>query len=117
MTNFLLTIELTPALAETIETVWWIGLAAALVLTLIDVLLLVRVIKAAKKIEHLAERTLPAAVGIVKNTAALKNLAATNEVAEALIEKALPIVRVADSIEKKLAAVALHFGGRKGGEA
>lgn len=107
-------IELTPEMAETIKLVWWIGLVAALVLTLIDVLLLVRVIKAAKKINKLADRTLPAAVGIVENTESLKNLAATNQVAEALIEKALPIVNVADSINKKLAAVSNHFGGGRG---
>ncbi len=107
-------IELTPEMSETIQIVWWIGLVAALVLTLIDVLLLVRVIKAAKQIDGLADRTLPAAVGIVKNTEALKNLAATNQVATALIEKALPIVKVAESIEKKIAAVSLYFAGRKG---
>ncbi len=112
--NLAFLIELTPETAETIQIIWWIGLAAALVLTLIDVLLLVRVIKAAKMIEGLADRTLPAAVGIVKNTEALKNLAATNQVAEALIEKALPIVKVADSINKKLTAVSNHFGGGRG---
>ncbi len=107
-------IELTPEIAVTIKIVWGIGLIAALVLTLIDVLLLVRVIKAAKQIEGLADRTLPAAVGIVKNTEALKDLAATNQVATALIENALPIVKVADSIDKKIAAVAGYFAKKKG---
>jgi len=105
-------IELTPETAETVKLVWAAGLVAALLLTLVDVILLVRVIRAAGKIDRLADRTLPAAVGIVKNTEALKNLAATNQVAEALIEKALPIVEAAASINKKLRTVALHFGGR-----
>ena len=104
-------IELTPEAANTIKIVWWVGIAVALIVTVIDVYLLIRVIKAARKINTLADRTLPAAVGIVENTSALKNLTATNEVAAALIASATPIVNVADAINKKLAVVSNFVGG------
>ncbi len=106
-------IELTPDTENTIKIVWWSGIAVALIVTVIDVYFLIRVIKAAKKIDGLAGRTLPAAVGIVENTSALKNLTATNEVAAALIAGAAPIVNVADAINKKLAAVSTFVGGGK----
>lgn len=106
-------IEMTPETASTIKIVWWSGIVVALIVTVIDVHLLIRVIKAAKKIDGLADRTLPAAVGIVENTSALKNLTATNEVAAALIAGATPIVNVADAIDKKLAAVSAFVGGGK----
>ena len=106
-------IELTPDVENTIKIVWWIGLVVALIVTVIDVYLLIRVIKAARKIDGLAGRTLEAAGGIAGNTSALKNLTATNEVAAALIANATPIVNVADAIDKKLSAVSAHFGGGK----
>ncbi len=106
-------IELNPDVANTIKIVWWIGLVVALVVTAIDVYLLIRVIKAAKKIDDLAGRTLTAAGGIAGNTSALKNLTATNEVAAALIANATPIVAVADAIDKKLTLVSNFFSGGK----
>ncbi len=106
-------IELTPETANTIKIVWWIGIVVALIVTVIDVHLLIRVIKAARKIDGLAGRTLEAAGGIAGNTSALKNLTATNEVAAALIAGATPIVSVADALDKKLSAVSTFFGGGK----
>lgn len=97
----------------TIQIVWAIGLILALVVTAIDVTLVIRVIRAARRIDDLAARTLTAAGGIANNTGAIKNLGATLDVAKALIEKAGPIVKVADAMEKKLAAVSAHFGGRR----
>ena len=104
-------IELTPETAFNVKIVWWAGVVIALVVTLIDVSLLFRVIRAARKIKGLAARTLPAAVGIVGNTSALANLTATNEVAGELIANALPIVAVADAMDKKLDAVSVFVGG------
>ena len=106
-------IELTPDTANTIRIVWWIGLIVALIVTAIDVHLLLRVIAAARKINGLADRTLTAAGGIAGNTASLKNLAATNDVAAALLTNATPIVVVADALDQKLTAVSKHFGGGK----
>lgn len=104
-------IELTPETATAVKIVWAAGIVIALVVTLIDVSLLFRVIRAAKKIDSLAGRTLPAAVGIMNNTSALSNLTATNDVATALMANALPIVTVADAIDKKLDAVSAFVGG------
>lgn len=106
-------IELTPDAANTIKIVWWIGLVVALIVTVIDVYFLIRVIKAAKRIDGLAGRTLTAAGGIAGNTASLKNLTATNEVAAALIANAAPIVAVAAALDKKLSLVSNFFGGGK----
>lgn len=89
--------------------VWAVGIVLALIVTVIDITLIVRVVRAARHIDDLAARTLTAAGGIAGNTAAIKNLGATIEVANALVEKAGPIVTVAASMEKKLAAVAAHF--------
>ena len=93
-----------------IQGLWAAGLVVALLVTLIDVMLLVRVIRAARKINALAERTLTAAGGIANNTAAIKQLAATNQVAAGLLNNAMPIVRAAAAIEGKLAAVSAFLG-------
>ncbi len=106
-------IELTPNAAFAVKIAWSVGLVLALIVTAIDVHLLIRVIKAARKIDGLAGRTLEAAGGIAGSTSALKNLTATNEVAAALIAGATPIVNVADAIDKKLAAVSAFVGGGK----
>ncbi|MGH9846309.1 MAG: hypothetical protein ACREEM_47020 [Blastocatellia bacterium] len=95
-----------------IQLIWWIGIALALIVTWIDVALLVRVIRAARKIDGLAARTLTAAGGIANHTAAIKNLAATNQVAGALLNNAMPIVKAAEAIEGKLAAVSAFLGRR-----
>ena len=104
--------ELTAAEESTIQVIWWIGLIVALIVTAIDVALLIRLIRAAKKIDALAARTLTAAGGIAANTAAIKNLAATNQVAAALLDNAMPIVKAAEAIEGKLAAVSAFLGRR-----
>lgn len=109
----MLLIQLTPETESAIKIIWWIGIVVALIVTVIDVIFLLRVIAAAKKIERLAERTLPAAVGIMNNTSAIKNLEATNQVAAELLAKATPIVNVANSIDMKLKAVSGFFGGGK----
>jgi len=106
-------IELTPETASAVKIAWSVGIVLALIVTAIDVYLLIRVIKAARKIDALAGRTLEAAGGIAGNTSALKNLSATNEVAAALIAGATPIVSVADALDKKLSAVSAFFGGGK----
>ena len=109
----MLLIQLTPETESAIKIIWWIGIVVALIVTVIDVIFLLRVIAAAKKIERLAERTLPAAVGIMNNTSAIEKLGATNQVAAELLAKATPIVNVANSIDGKLKAVSAFFGGGK----
>jgi hypothetical protein len=104
--------NLTPTDEATIQLIWWIGIVVALIVTVIDVALLIRLIRAAKKIDLLAARTLTAAGGIANNTAAIENLAATNQVAAALLKNATPIVKAAEAIEGKLAAVSAFLGRR-----
>jgi len=53
---------------------WWIALLGALVLTAIAVLEIVRVVHHAREIDRLAKVALPAAVGIVENTAIIAAL-------------------------------------------
>lgn len=107
----MLLLQLNPQTETSIQIIWWIGIIVALIVTVIDVIFLLRVIAAAKKIERLAERTLPAAVGIMNNTSAIGNLGATNQVAAELLAKATPIVNVANSIDSKLKAVSAFVGG------
>jgi hypothetical protein len=57
--------------------VWWITLLLALALTALLLPVIIRVIFALREIDRLAQRTLPAAVGIVENTA---TIAALNDV-------------------------------------
>ncbi|GEM_PF-1148872 len=109
----LLLIEMSRSTAAAVEIAWWIGIVVALIVTVIDVHLLIRVINAARKINGLADRTLPAAVGIVGNTASIAKLGATLEVAAGLIKNAGPIVEVADAIDRKLGALSAHVGGGK----
>ncbi len=106
-------IELTPNAELAVKIAWSVGLILALIVTAIDAHLLIRVIKAARKIDRLADITLTAAGGIAGNTSALKNLTATNEVVAALVANTTPIVAVADAIDKKLSLVSAFFGGGK----
>lgn len=86
----------------TLITIWWIILIVALIVTAIDVVLLIRVIRAARAIEFLTKRTLPAAQSIAANTALISKLEDTKAVAGEILSAAKPLVDVATSIEKHL---------------
>lgn len=60
-----------------IAILWWVFLGVALIITLVDVALLVKVVNLARGIHVLAAATVPAAVGIVHNTAAGEGLGRT----------------------------------------
>lgn len=110
--------KLLPFLALQVDsavlTVWWIFLIVALIVTLVDVVLLCRLIQAALRIKFLAGRTLPSAVKIVEHTAAIGKLEATNKVAGDILESAKSVIGVAASIEQKLEGVARTLA-RQGG--
>jgi hypothetical protein len=89
----------------TVAWLWTIGLIVALLLTAVDVVLLLRVIRAAQKIKRLASRTLPAAGGIASHTEAIRQLTTTNAVAQQLVDQAMPIAQAAQGIETKLGAL------------
>jgi len=95
-------------------TVWWVFLVVALIVTLIDVVLLVRLIQAAARIKFLASRALPSAVKIVEHTVSIKKLEATNKVAGDILSTATLVVGAAASIEQKLDGLAKALA-RQGG--
>lgn len=92
---------------------WWIGLIAALLLTLVAVNLLVRVIGTSRELARLAKRTLPAAVGIVNNTAAISEFEKTKQVAKKILTTAQAIDQVAASVRQKVEGLGKLLGGRR----
>lgn len=83
----------------TVELIWWVALALALVLTVVATALLLRVIYTCGHIVELARRTVPAARGIARNTSAIANLAAVLKLAPTLLSVAGDI----DATSKKIA--------------
>ncbi|HLZ29969.1 MAG TPA: hypothetical protein VKV73_21825 [Chloroflexota bacterium] len=69
-----------------VALIWIVALLIALVLTVAAVGMIVRIINAAREINRLLNETLPAAVGIVGNTAAIKELDAVVAAAGPLLE-------------------------------
>lgn len=66
---------MTPAIAGW----WWVFLIAAVIVTLVDVYLLLRVVRLARGISVLTRRTLPAADGIAEKTSVGGPLGTTQE--------------------------------------
>jgi hypothetical protein len=85
--------------------VWWATLLLALVLTVIVVGVIVRVLFALREIDRLAQMTLPAAVGIVDNTATVAALDEVLAQAVRLLGAVQAIGGVAPGIRRKVAAV------------
>lgn len=85
---------------------WGIFLAVAYMLTLAVLPILFGVIRAANRIARNAERTLPAAVGIVKHTKVIAELKTTEAVGGEILNTAQALVRRASSIETELAKLA-----------
>ena len=83
----------------TVELIWWMTLALALVLTVVATALLLRVIYTCGHIVELARRTVPAARGIARNTSAIANLGAVLKLAPTLLSVAGDI----DATSKKIA--------------
>lgn len=81
-------------------------LGTALVPTLMVVVIILRIIAVGGAILGLANRTLPAALGIGANTKAIANLGTTEKVAGGILSTAQAIDEVSASIERKLGAVA-----------
>lgn len=59
-----------------VSLIWLVALLIALVLTIAAVVMIVRIVNAAREIDRLLKETLPSAVEIVGNTAAIEELAA-----------------------------------------
>ncbi len=85
--------------------VWWITLLLALALTAIVLPVIIRIVFALREIDRLAKMTLPAAVGIVDNTASIAALDAVLAQAVRLLGGVQAIGGVAAGIHAKVAAV------------
>lgn len=90
---------------------WWIWLIVALLVTLLDVALLVRVIRAANRIAYLTERALPSAKNIATNTTALGALTVTVKDASEILTAAGAIAQATAGIGNKLANLNRSLGG------
>ena len=85
--------------------VWWIILIVALVLTVLIVATIVRIVEHVREIDRLAKVTLPAAVGIVENTAIIAALEGVLPVVGRLVAGAGAIDSTSASIARRVAAV------------
>jgi len=96
-----------------IVLVWIITLIIALILTVLAVATIVRIVHHAKEIDRLAKVTLPAAVGIVENTAVIGALEGVLPVVGRLVAGAGASDATSASIARRVAAVrrALSAGG------
>jgi hypothetical protein len=97
-----------------IALIWIIALLIALVLTVAAVAMIVRIVKAAREIDRLLKETLPSAVGVVNNTAAITELQVIVDAAGPLLEAASDIKRSTEAIRAKVDRVGamLAPGGR-----
>ncbi|MBA3234669.1 MAG: hypothetical protein H0T59_01595 [Chloroflexi bacterium] len=93
--------------------VWAITLVIALILTMLIVATVVRVIHHSREIDRLGKVTLPAAVGIVENTAVIGALEGVLPVVGRLVAGAGVIDATSASIARRVGAVrrALTSGG------
>lgn len=85
-----------------IVVIWSVGLAVALGLTVVVLKLVILVVKTERDILRLARVTLPAAEGIVRNTALIGELGTTTSVAGQILGIAGAIEGVARSIRDHL---------------
>jgi hypothetical protein len=88
-----------------IALIWIVGLLIALGLTVGAVSMIVRIVKAAREIDRLLKETLPSAVGIVHNTAAIAELQPVVDAAPALLEATQSIKRSTEGIRTKVERV------------
>jgi hypothetical protein len=75
-------------MTSTIVALWWAFLVVAVLVTLADVYLLLRVVNLSRQIRTLSAKVLPAAVGMVENTAVGEALGRTAQLVGALANKA-----------------------------
>ena len=105
--NFSVILAVDPSVLK----VWWVWLIVALLVTLIDVALLVRVIRAANRIAYLTERRLPSARSIATNTTALGALTVTVKHASEILTVASSIAQATAGIGNKLGNLNRSLGG------
>ena len=88
-----------------IEIVWWVGLAGALVATLVVLKQVALVLRALRDIHDLAVMTRDAANGIARNVAPIGGLDAIGAPAQELDRQTQALAATAAAIETKLGGV------------
>ena len=81
---------------------WWVFLGSALLVTLIDVYLLMRVVSLARQIAVLSRKSAPAALGIVGNTAVGADLTRLVQLVAALAKNADDLGALTDALAARL---------------
>lgn len=89
-------------MTESIVVWWWIFLAVALIVTLVDVYLLLRVVHLCRQIYVLTKLTLSAASGIAKNTDAGQALGQTVRLVTSLAKKGSDVEKLTGTIGQQL---------------
>ena len=90
--------------------IWIVALLIALALTVVAVGMIVRIINAAREVNRLLNETLPSAVGIVENTAAIKELDAVVAAAGPLLDGTARIKSATEGIRAKVNRVGAMLG-------
>ncbi|MDQ6891490.1 MAG: hypothetical protein M3167_02290 [Acidobacteriota bacterium] len=86
-------------MSGTVVAIWWVALGLALLLTVVAAYFLIEVIHACRQIRELARKTVPAALGIARNTSAIADLSVVLKLAPTLLSVAGGI----DAASKKIA--------------
>lgn len=85
-----------------IQVVWWIGLAGALVATVVILKQVVVILWVLRGIHRLAERIRGAAEGVARNVAAAPRLAGTGDPAHELRDAVHALAVAAGSMDRRL---------------
>ena len=90
--------------------IWVVALLLALTVTAAAVTMIVRIVNAAREINRLLKETFPSAVGIVENTAAIKELEAVVAAAGPLLLGTASIKSATEGIRTKVNRVGAMLG-------
>ncbi len=90
---------------RTIQVIWWIGLAGALMATLAVLLEVMLVLRALSSIDRFARTTREAARGIARNVEVISGLTALNEPVHSLAEGTGALGSAAAALASRLEAL------------
>jgi hypothetical protein len=85
----------------TILALWWIFLIAALLITIVDIYFLRQVVHLCRQIRILSRETLPAALGIARNTEGIQALKKSVELMGSVSKKTTQIEELAGVVAKQ----------------
>lgn len=99
-----------------IVLIWSVTLLLALALTVAAVAMIVRIVQAARETDRLLKETVPSAVGIVGNTAAIRELEAVVAAAGPLLDATATIKAATAGIREKVGRVGAMLTAGGGGQ-